>query len=59
MGTNILARRADIQFRNVAVPMDVFQLLRELAELDQRSMARELAVLIKEAHGQLIGQPSF
>lgn len=47
--------RKDVQrFRNVAVPMDVYELLRELADHDNRSMARELAVLIRTAHHQIV-----
>jgi hypothetical protein len=48
-------RSEDIQFRNVAVPIEVYRLLRELAQVDDRSLARELAYLIKEAHAQIIG----
>ena len=50
-----MPRSKDIQFRNVAVPLDVYEMLRELAKLDDRSIARELAYLIKEAHSQIIG----
>jgi len=41
-------------FQNVAVPKSHIQKLKELAQLDQRSMARELAYLIDEAHRQLV-----
>lgn len=50
-----MPRSEDVQFRNVAVPIGVYDLLRELAKLDDRSIARELAYLIKEAHAQIIG----
>ena len=46
------------RFQNVAVPVDDHTLLRELAEVEQRSMARELSVLIREAHRQIVqGHP--
>lgn len=48
-------RSKDIVFRNVAVPLDVYDMLREMAVVDDRSLARELAYLIKEAHAQIIG----
>lgn len=37
-------------FRNVAVPIEVYDMLDELAKADQRSKARQLSVLIKRAH---------
>lgn len=50
-----MPRTNDTQFRNVAVPIEVYEMLRELAKADDRSLARELAYLIKEAHAQIIG----
>ena len=50
-----MPRSKDTAFRTVAVPLDVYQMLRELAVVDDRSLARELAYLIKEAHTQIIG----
>lgn len=50
-----MPRPKDIQFRNVAVPIEVYEMLRQLAQVDDRSLARELAYLIKEAHAQIIG----
>lgn len=50
-----MPRTKDIQFRNVAVPIDVYDKLRELAVNDDRSLARQLAYLIKEAHYQILG----
>ena len=37
-------------YRTVAVPLPEYALLRELAELDMRSIARELEMIIKDAH---------
>lgn len=42
------------EFQNVAIPKTHVQKLKELAKLDQRSMARELSWLIDEAHSQLV-----
>ncbi len=39
-----------LKFRNVAVLRDDHDKLRKLAEHDQRSMARELTVLIRNAY---------
>lgn len=52
-----MPRSKDTVFRNVAVPLDVYDMLRELAIVDDRSLARELSYLIKEAYGQIIGAP--
>lgn len=49
-----MPRTKDIQFRNVAVPLEVYEMLRSLAIVDDRSLARELAYLIKEAYAQII-----
>jgi len=48
-------RSEDAQFKTVAVPAEVYDLLREIAKVDDRSIARELAYLIKEAHSQIVG----
>jgi hypothetical protein len=48
-------RPKDVVFRNVAVPIEVYDMLRQMAEVDDRSLARELAYLIKEAYAQIIG----
>jgi hypothetical protein len=42
------------EFQNVAIPKTHVKKLKELAHLDQRSMARELSWLIDEAYSQLI-----
>lgn len=49
-----MPRAKEIQFRTVAVPIDVYDKLRELADFDDRSLARELAYLIKEAYLQIL-----
>lgn len=55
----IMAQTKKPRFSNVAVPVEDHALLKELAEVEQRSMARELSVLIREAHRQIVqGQPA-
>lgn len=50
-----MPRSKDAEFKTVAVPAEVYGMLRQLAEVDDRTLARELAYLIKEAHSQIIG----
>lgn len=50
-----MPRNKDNVFRNVAVPLEVYEQLRELSKADDRTIARELAYLIKEAYAQIIG----
>ena len=39
-------------FRNVAVPMEIYEMIRELSKAEDRTIARQLAVLIKDAYQQ-------
>lgn len=41
------------KFKNVAVPVDVHEMLREISTHESRSMAKHLAVMIRETHGIL------
>ena len=43
----------EIKFRTVAVPNDVYKMIREIAEHQERTIARQLGVIIKKAHAQL------
>lgn len=46
------------RFRTVAVPLEQHAQLKELAKVEHRSLARELASLIEEAYDQIIlGKP--
>lgn len=47
------------EFKNVAVPVEDHELLREIAEVEQRSMARQLAVLIREKWDKLDENGAF
>tara|TARA_Y100000004_G_scaffold149751_1_gene171784 strand:- start:36 stop:215 length:180 start_codon:yes stop_codon:yes gene_type:complete len=40
------------QFRNVAVPIDAYNLLRSAAEKEERTIARQLGVLIRKEYGK-------
>ena len=37
-------------FRNVAVPIEVYEMIRELAGVEDRTIARQLSVLIKQGY---------
>jgi molybdenum cofactor biosynthesis enzyme len=37
-------------FRNVAVPLEIYDMIKELSRAEERTIARQLAVLIKNAH---------
>ena len=43
-----LSEEDKVQFQNVGLLKEDHDLLRELAKLEQRSMARQLSVLIRE-----------
>ena len=43
----------DIKFRTVAVPNDVYKLIREIAQHQERTIARELGVIIIKAYAEL------
>jgi len=49
-----MAQKEKPRFQNVAVPVEDHSLLKELADVEQRSMARELSVLIREAYAQIV-----
>ena len=36
-----------LKFRTVAVPLEVYELINEMAAFEERSIARQLSVLIK------------
>lgn len=40
----------ELQFKTVAVPLEIYNKIVELASLEQRSIARQLAVVISKAH---------
>ena len=39
-----------LQFRTVAVPEEVYKKIKELAASEERTIARQLGILIKTAH---------
>lgn len=49
-------KKSVIEFRNVGVIAEDHERLRELADAEQRSMARQLSVLIRQAHEQMMAQ---
>ena len=48
--------KEELKFRNVAVLRDDHERLRRLADHNQRSMARELTVLIRNAYIETFGE---
>jgi hypothetical protein len=54
-----MEKKKKAEFQNVALRKEDHALLQELAEFEQRSMARELGYLIREAHRQIVeGHPA-
>ena len=45
--------KQELPFKNVALLPEDHKLLRELAEFDQRSMTRQLSVIIRREHAEL------
>ena len=41
------------KFRNVAMLLDDHEMLREMADKEQRAMARQLSVLVRKAYAAL------
>ena len=48
-----MEKKPQSDFRNVAVPRAEHQLLRELAKVERRSMAQQMAVLIRDGHDNI------
>jgi|TARA_Y100001937_G_scaffold127307_1_gene199142 hypothetical protein len=40
----------ELQFKTVAVPLEVYAKINDMADKEQRSIARQLAVIINRAH---------
>lgn len=38
------------RFRNVAVPLETYEMLRQVADREERTMARQIGVLIRRAY---------
>tara|TARA_R110002012_G_scaffold214701_2_gene385811 strand:+ start:31 stop:204 length:174 start_codon:yes stop_codon:yes gene_type:complete len=43
----------ELQFKTVAVPLEVYEKITTIAEAEQRSIARQLAVIINKAYTQM------
>lgn len=46
-------KKTGVEFRNVGVVAEDHERLRELAAAEQRTMARQLSVLIRQAYDQM------
>jgi|TARA_R110002020_G_scaffold432096_1_gene642160 hypothetical protein len=43
----------EVKFRTVAVPNNVYKMIKQIAENQERTIARQLGVLIKKAHAEM------
>ena len=43
----------EVKFRTVAVPNKVYKMIKQIAENQERTIARQLGVLIKKAHAEM------
>jgi len=43
----------EVKFRTVAVPNEVYKMIKQIADHQERTIARQLGVIIKKAHAQL------
>ena len=48
-----MKKSKEVKFRTVAVPNDVYKLIKKIAEHQERTIARQLGVIIKKAYAQL------
>ena len=53
MNEEYMKKDKDTKFRTVAVPNDVYKLIKKIAEHQERTIARQLGVIIKKAYSQL------
>jgi|TARA_R100001163_G_scaffold27187_1_gene22083 hypothetical protein len=49
-----MKKTKEVKFRTVAVPNDVYKMIKKIAEHQERTIARQLGVIIKKAHQQLM-----
>ena len=43
----------EVKFRTVAVPNNVYKMIKQIAENQERTIARQLGVLLKKAHAEM------
>ena len=48
-----MKKTKEVKFRTVAVPNEVYKMIKKIAEHQERTIARQLGVIIKKAHEQL------
>ena len=49
-----MKKTKEVKFRTVAVPNEVYKMIKKIAEHQERTIARQLGVIIKKAHEQLM-----
>ena len=48
-----MKKSKEVKFRTDAIPNDVYKLIKNIAEHQERTIARQLGVIIKKAYSQL------
>ena len=43
----------EVKFSTVAVPNEVYKMIKQIAEKQERTIARQVGVLIKKAHAEM------
>ena len=48
-----MKKSKEVKFRTVAVPNEVYKMIKQIAEHQERTIARQSGVIIKKAYSQL------
>ena len=48
-----MKKTKEVKFRTVAVPNEVYKMIKQIAEKQERTIARQVGVLIKKAHAEM------
>ena len=48
-----MKKNKEVKFRTVAVPNEVYKMIKQIAEKQERTIARQVGVLIKKAHAEM------
>lgn len=48
-----MKKSKEVKFRTVAVPNEVYKMIKQIAEKQERTIARQVGVLIKKAHAEM------
>tara|TARA_Y100000004_G_scaffold32026_1_gene33505 strand:+ start:847 stop:1020 length:174 start_codon:yes stop_codon:yes gene_type:complete len=53
MKRGFMKKTKEVKFRTVAVPNEVYKMIKQIAEKQERTIARQVGVLIKKAHAEM------